>query len=133
MPEKTPLSNPGVPTPREGQAGAAKLDPARSGEDITWGLVEAYSVDATRMMIKLNAGAIAHLLVALRLDEPHFRTAASIVMLAFNEKKRITVRYVQPEPPKPGWPAVLQAVEIGIGEEFDKALSFKDWPIKLPD
>jgi hypothetical protein len=133
MPDKNSLSTDGVTGPSDGNARAARPASARSGEDITWGLVEAYSVDATRMMIKLNAGAIAHLLVAMRLDEPHFRTAASIVMLAFNEKKRITIRYVHPEPPKPGGLEVLQALEIGIGEEFDKALSFKDWPIQLPD
>jgi hypothetical protein len=143
-----------TPSAPRGGAGAAReqpvdghatnprvsVKPIRIGEGTTWGLVEAYAVDAQRLMIKLNAGAISRLLISLDSEAPHFRTVVAMTVMAHHTGRRLTVRYAQPAqvhagPLVPGsassGPEILRAVEVGVGNEFDKALSYEDWPIKL--
>jgi hypothetical protein len=144
MPNKTRKARVSAPAAGAGAAKGPTIDPdgrKAINEGTTWGLVESYAVDADRLMIKLNAGAIAHLLVSLAADAPHFRTVVAMTMMAHHTRTRLTVRYAKPlnqlggrpdvNLPSSG-PEILRALEVGIGYEFDKALSFDDWPIELP-
>ncbi len=103
-------------------------------EGITWGYVDTYSVDADRLMIKLNAGAISRPLISMSSDEPHFRSAVSMAMMAHHTPgKKLTVRYWKPTRRfDPNALEVLFAREVAIGNDPGEALAFEDWPIDYP-
>ena len=104
------------------------------GREVSWGHVNAFSVDADRLMIQFETGAIGHLLVIVRSDAPHFRTSVSMAMLAHHTKQRLTIRYEKATAPgtRPEG-KLLNALEIGMGRDPEKALSFADWPIDPDD
>lgn len=103
-------------------------------EGITWGYVDTYSVDADRLMIKLNAGAINRPLIQMASDEPHFRSAVSMAMMAHHTPgKKLTVRYWKPNRRyNSDGLGVLFAREVAIGNDPGEALAFEDWPIDYP-
>lgn len=101
-------------------------------ESVTWGTVNTYSVDSERLMIKLNAGAINHLLIKLPADSPIFRSAVSMTMLAYHTSAKLTIRYTKPPvSQRASGVDVLTAQEIAIGEDPGEALNFDDWPIDI--
>jgi hypothetical protein len=101
---------------------------------VRFGMVDAYSVDADRLMIKLSVvtgtgGPITgRMLIYAAADAPNFRSWVSMVMIAHQTERYLNVRYSTPLP-IPGVPApspeVFQALELGVGNE---ALQFDDWP-----
>jgi hypothetical protein len=105
-------------------------------EVITWGTVDSYSVDDERLMIKLVTGAIGRELIAVRADAPHFRSAVSMAMMAHHTPgTKVSVRYLTPTSASAIVSNPLEiryALELGIGSEPDKTLSFDDWKIDLP-
>lgn len=94
----------------------------------TYGLVEAYAVDGDRLMIKLNCGAINRKLVQVASDQPHFRSAVSMAMVAHHTGTRLSARYYAQRPDVLESSDVITATEVGIGNDPDEALSFDDWP-----
>lgn len=101
-------------------------------EGVTWGSVNSYSVDSDRMMIKLNAGAINHLLVKMPSDSPVFRSAVSMTMLAYHTGAKLTIRYTKPNiSVSVGGLEILTAQEIGLGADPKETLNFEDWPIDM--
>ena len=97
-------------------------------------MVDAYSVDADRLMIKFSVvtgtgGPITgRMLIYAAADAPNFRSWVSMVMIAHQTERYLNVRY-STSLPIPGVPApspeVFQALELGVGNE---ALQFDDWP-----
>lgn len=95
-------------------------------------MVDGYSVDADRLMIKLSvvtgiAGPVmGRMLISVAADAPIFRSAVSMVMIAHQVERYLNVRYSLPLPgvPVPS-PEVFQGIELGVGNE---ALQFDDWP-----
>ena len=103
-----------------------------STEGIIWGLVDTYSVNSERMMIKLNVSAIRRQLISVGINEPHFRTAVSITMMAYNNNERISVRYRKSNlnlPQNAGGLNILQAQEVAISQDPGNAFAFADWSI----
>lgn len=91
------------------------------------GRVNSYSVAEDRLMIKLDVSASFRLLVQVGSDKPHFRSAVSMAMMAFHTPDtRLTVRYLES-----GNGGVVNGLEVGIGKDPDKALSFADWPLSV--
>ncbi|MEO8451220.1 MAG: hypothetical protein ABI647_15595 [Gemmatimonadota bacterium] len=93
----------------------------------TNGMVSAYSVDADRLMIKLNVSAIRRMLISVSAASPQYRSAVSATMMAFHNKERIYIRYATPliSTSTTSSLEILQGSEVGVGED---ALSFDDWP-----
>ncbi len=97
-------------------------------ERFTWGLVESYAVDDEQLRIKLNTGAIGRNVVWVGVDEPHFRTAVSMAMMAFHTPDtKLTVRYAENRIGLPTESNVIHALEIGIGNDPSEALAFDEW------
>jgi len=98
---------------------------------VRFGVVDGYSVDADRLMIKLSvvtgiAGPITgRMLIYAAADAPNFRSWVSMVMIAHQTERYLNVRYstviLSPHPN----PEVFTALELGVG---NGALSFDDWP-----
>jgi len=98
---------------------------------VRFGMVDAYSVDADRLMIKFSVvtgtgGPITgRMLIYAAADAPNFRSWVSMVMIAHQTERYLTVRYstviLSPHPN----PEVFTALELGVG---NGALSFDDWP-----
>lgn len=99
---------------------------------VRFGTVDAYSVDADRLMIKLSvvtgiAGPITgRMLISAAADAPNFRSWVSMAMIAHQTERYLNVRYREPIPgvPQPS-PEVFEALELGVGNE---ALQFDNWP-----
>jgi len=95
---------------------------------VRFGMVDAYSVDADRLMIKFSvltvAGSLGERIYAAA-DAPNFRSWVSMVMIAHQTERYLNVRYstviLSPHPN----PEVFTALELGVG---NGALSFDDWP-----
>ncbi|MDQ3566385.1 MAG: hypothetical protein M3436_20695 [Pseudomonadota bacterium] len=112
---------------------AGSMDSSLGTEHITWGYVDSYSVDEERLMIKLVTGAIGRRLISLRADAPHFRTSVSMTMMAYHTPgTKLTVRYLKSKVAALNIDDIVYALEIGIGKDPEKTLSFDDWVIKLP-
>ena len=101
---------------------------------VRFGMVDAYSVDADRLMIKLSVLTVAgslgeRMLIYAAADAPNFRSWVSMVMIAHQTERYLTVRYstviLSPHPN----PEVFTALELGVGVG---ALAFDDWP-QAPD
>jgi len=102
---------------------------------VRFGMVDAYSVDADRLMIKLSVvtgtgGPITgRMLIYAAADAPNFRSWVSMVMIAHQTERYLNVRYstviLSPHPN----PEVFTALELGVGVG---ALAFDDWP-QAPD
>jgi len=97
---------------------------------VRFGMVDAYSVDADRLMIKLSVLTVAgslgeRMLIYAAADAPNFRSWVSMVMIAHQTERYLNVRYstviLSPHPN----PEVFTALELGVG---NGALSFDDWP-----
>jgi hypothetical protein len=98
---------------------------------VRFGMVDAYSVDADRLMIKFSVvtgtgGPITgRMLIYAAADAPNFRSWVSMVMIAHQTERYLNVRYstviLSPHPN----PEVFTALELGVG---NGALSFDDWP-----
>ena len=98
---------------------------------VRFGVVDGYSVDADRLMIKLSvvtgiAGPITgRMLISAAADAPNFRSWVSMVMIAHQTERYLNVRYstviLSPHPN----PEVFTALELGVGNE---ALQFDNWP-----
>jgi hypothetical protein len=88
------------------------------------GLVDAFTIDDERMLIKLNCGAVFRLLVFVRSTEPHFANAVGLTMMAYNNRDRLSVRYVKSNRPQLG-PDTVGGLEFGLGED---AFEVEDWP-----
>ena len=83
-------------------------------------------------MIKLNVSAIRRQLISVGINEPHFRTAVSITMMAYNNNERISVRYRKSNlnlPQNAGGLNILQAQEVAISQDPGNAFAFADWSI----
>ena len=117
-----------VTTTEADTAGKAGQAQRATGDKTTFGWVRAFTVDETRMLIKLDCSAIFRLLVKVPADHPNFRTAVSLTMLAHTNKVQLSVRYREPDGPQRK-PKVWEAVEVGLG---DKAFEIEDWNYK-PD
>ena len=97
---------------------------------VRFGMVDAYSVDADRLMIKFSVvtgtgGPITgRMLIYAAADAPNFRSWVSMVMIAHQTERYLNVRYstviLSPHPN----PEVFTALELGIG---NGALWFDDW------
>jgi hypothetical protein len=116
-----------------GSAGTSAT-PSRAGqvplvdEQVTWGLVESYAVDAERLRIKLNVSAIGRTVVWVGADEPHFKTAVSMAMMAHHTAgTKLTVRYAVHRVSTPPSSNVIHALELGIGNDPEEALAFDEW------
>jgi len=98
---------------------------------VRFGMVDAYSVDADRLMIKLSVvtgtgGPITgRMLIYAAADAPNFRSWVSMVMIAHQTERYLTVRYSTVIPNPHPSPEVFTALELGVG---NGALSFDDWP-----
>lgn len=114
-------------TPREVEVNPDDLTSTQFSSDITWGLVDAYSVNSTRLMIKLNISAVRRALVSIQASSSQFRSAVSMTMLAHHTGDRLYVRYLT----DPRFTLandgleILPGIEVGLGED---ALTFEDWP-----
>lgn len=117
-----------------GQTTTVTIDNVLGKEGITWGTVESYSVDDERLMIKLVTGAIGRELVAIRADQPHFRSGVSMAMMAFHTPDtKLTVRYFKPDlMTELEYRNVIFALEIGIGRDPSETLAFDDWKSLVP-
>ena len=123
---------PATHTATPSATGGIDVDPTEQiavRNEITWGLVSAYSVDAERLMIKLNVSATRRMLISIRSDAPQFRTAVSMTMLAHHNGERLYVKYVDDlrRVPTADRLEVYNGVEVGLGED---ALDIEDWPMK---
>jgi hypothetical protein len=96
---------------------------------VRFGMVDAYSVDADRLMIKFSVLTVAgslgeRMLIYAAADAPNFRSWVSMVMIAHQTERYLNVRYstviLRPQPN----PEVFTALELGIG---NGALWFDDW------
>lgn len=106
------------------------------------GSVENFAVGEDGLIIKLNCGAISHRIIRVGPEAPHFRSAVSIAMLAYNarfnlgtlggedvyDNTRIAVSV--PAAARPRADGSETAVAVGLGRE---ALNFKDWIISPED
>lgn len=114
-------------TTREVDVNPDDLTSTQFASEITWGLVNAYSVNSTRLMIKLDISAVRRALVSIQASSPQFRSAVSMTMLAHHNNDRLSVRYLT----DPRFTLandgleILPGIEVGLGED---ALSFEDWP-----
>jgi hypothetical protein len=97
-------------------------------EHVTWGLVESYAVDAERLRIKLNTGAIGREVLWVGVDDPHYRAAVSMAMMAFHTPgTKLTARYATSRVLPPTESNVHHALEVGIGNDSKEALAFDEW------
>ncbi len=136
---KAPPGSVGVGTTAQPSTGSGSsgpsggtLEPGGSeplvNERFTWGLVESYAVSDEQLRIKLNTSAIGRNVVWVGVDEPHFRTAVSMAMMAFHTPgTRLTVRYPVSRIGIPTDSNVIHALEIGIGNNPSEALAFDEW------
>ena len=104
------------------------IDNTVGTQKITWGTVEAYSVDANRLLINLDAGAISKPQVSVATDAPHFDAALSMAATVFQTAgSELTVRYLEPDRRIPtGDPVVYPALEVAIGQDPSEALSLEN-------
>ena len=126
-----------------------QLDPVPRGAETTTGQtrtydgwVENFAVGEDGLIIKLECGAVSHRIIRVGPDAPHFRSAVSIAMLAYNarfnpgtlegtdafDNKRIAVSV--PIGARPRADGSETAVAIGLGRE---ALNFGGWIIGPED
>lgn len=96
-------------------------------EKTTWGRVSAFTIDAERLLIKLNVSAISRMLVSVGVDEPHFKSAASLAMIAYNNGESLSVRYFDAALDRAGTPETMVGREFGLGED---AFEIEDWPFE---
>ncbi len=108
---------------------SVSADPS-SLSKVRFGVVDGYSVNANRLMIKFSVLTVAgslgeRMLIYAAADAPNFRSWVSMVMIAHQTERYLNVRYstviLSPHPN----PEVFTALELGVG---NGALSFDDWP-----
>ena len=104
------------------------IDNTVGTQRITWGTVDAYSVDANRLLVKLDAGAISKPQVSVATDAPHFEAALSMTETVYQTSgAELTVRYLEPDRRIPtSDPVVYPALEVAIGQDPSEALSLED-------
>ena len=135
----TPSKRPAATKPTPARTTAGTLNDATTAHDpqgtpthlgaekITWGRVSAFTIDADRLLIKLNVSAISRMLVSVGLDEPHFKSAASLAMIAYNNGESLSVRYFDAHLDPSDQPETMIGREFGLGED---AFEIEDWPFK---
>ena len=87
-------AQPNRPTPAVNQGGAIDLDdltPAGTAAqallyETTRGRVAGYSVTSSGLIIHLDCSAIFRISISVDGDEPHFRSAVSMAMVALNNR-----------------------------------------------
>ncbi|MGB4827844.1 MAG: hypothetical protein WBP18_11330 [Paracoccaceae bacterium] len=67
-------------------AGAATIAATGGGPDDTRGRVAGYTVGRQGLVVKLDCSAIYRLAFSVGADEPHFRSAVSMTMIALNNR-----------------------------------------------
>lgn len=107
--------------------GPTATSPFLGVEKTTWGKVSAFTIDADRLLIKLNVSAISRMLVSVEVAEPHFKSAASLTMIAYNNGESLSVRYLDSNLDPVGRPETMVGREFGLGED---AFELEDWPFK---
>jgi hypothetical protein len=120
---------------RTANPATTSFDPTASGtvndlveQHVTWGLVESYAVDAERLRIKLNVSAIGRQVLWVGVDDPHYRAAVSMAMMAFHTPgTRLTARYTTLRGAQPIESNVFHALEVGLGNDPSEALAFDEW------
>src|SRR5262249_18257693 len=88
--------------------------------EVKYGVIDAYSVDTDRLMIKFKFFtsinlAMEQMLISAPADAPNFRSWVSMAMIAYQTDRHLAVRYRTPIPgvPQPS-PEVFEALELGI-------------------
>jgi len=111
-----------------GRIGSTTPEPNALSE-VAWGYVYSYIVDDTGLVVRFMSamGAIEHF-VSVGVTEPHFRTAVSLVMMAYHTPDtHITVRYSTVEVGAPGGKTsiVKPALQLAISKDPSKALEIE--------
>ncbi|HXK59066.1 MAG TPA: hypothetical protein PLP42_04155 [Acidobacteriota bacterium] len=77
-------------TPRASTGKTTAFDPSKTQsiemEEVVRGRVVGYTVDSKRLVVKLDCGAIRRIAFSVDADEPHFRAAVSMTMIALNNR-----------------------------------------------
>lgn len=104
------------------------IDNTVGTQKITWGTVDTYSVDANRLKINLDAGAISKPQVKVATDAPHFDAVLSMAATAYQTAgMELTVRYLEPDRRLPiNEPVVYTALEVAVSNDPSEALSVEN-------